>query len=395
MKICFICDEYPPVSHGGIGTVTKSLAEELVRQKHQVYVIGLIPISYGGKPQEEINGVHIWRVHHGIKFPFLSRNSLFYKALNKIFKSDFIALDKAWDKQNKLIENIVNKFKIDIIEFPDYRLAFSHLKIKSNLWPDIKIPKVVKFHGSLNYFNLEEKKDISLKEYNLEKELYKYSTHLVSVSSYTKEKMISYYNLNKPIQVIHNGLELVDLGSCDTKENFVVFSGTLLPKKGIIPLLKAWNKVCEHDKEVVLKIFGKGVKERFTRYINPKFKDKVLFLGHTSKPRLLNEYAKAKLAIFPSFAEAFALAPMESMMVGCPTIYSDTTSGNELQLDKEALLLINPHFEDQIANNIIKLLDNKDLRLKIGRRGKTLIREKFNISKIVNAHLEMFKKNIN
>ena len=391
MNICFICDEYPPVSHGGIGTVTKSIAEELVNQNHKVCVIGLLPKSYGGKAFEIVNKVKIWRVHHGVKVPLLSRSSLLYKALNKVLKIDFIGLDKAWLAHNKLIKKIVEENEIDIVEFPDYRLAFSHLKLKSNLWPEIKIPKIVKFHGSFNYFNIEASKDISNKEHFYEKELYRYSNQLVSVSHYTKNKMISYYNLNQPIEVLHNGLEIVSIQP-KAKENSVIFSGSLLPKKGIIPLLKAWNKVCEHNDKVVLKLYGKGVKERFTKYIYPKYKNRVLFLGHTTKNHLLEEYSKSLLAIFPSFAEAFALAPMESMMVGCPTIYSNTTSGSELQLDKEALFLIDPNFEEEISNLIIELIDNEPLRDKTGIKGKNLIVEQFSISKIVENHLELFNK---
>lgn len=391
MNICFVCDEYPPVSHGGIGTVTRSIAEELVKQGHKAYVIGVIPRSFCGEAYEVVNNVHIWRVHHGIKIPFLSRESLIYKALNKIFKTDFIGLDKAWKKHNELIQKIVEEHNIDIIEFPDYRLAYSHLKLKSNLWPNIQIPKIVKFHGSLNYFNMEAKKEISPKEYYYESELYEYSTQLVSVSSYTKKKMISYYDLERPIEVLYNGLEIVSLNS-RSKQNAVIFSGSLLPKKGIIPLLKAWNKVCEHDDDVVLKLYGKGVKERFTKYIKPEYKTRVKFLGHIMKSQLLDEYGKSKLAIFPSFAEAFALAPMESMMVGCPTIYSNATSGRELQLTPDSLILIDPHFENQIAESIIKLLENEDYRRLIGENGKQLISKHFNISKIVTDNLKIFDK---
>ena len=156
MKICFNCDEYPPVSHGGIGTVVKSLAEEMVDKGHEVFVVGILPRSFGGRSYEEINGVKIWRIKHGIKIPYLSRQSLLYKIINKIFDVDFWGLKKAWIDQNVLIENLVDQHGIEIIEFPDYRLAFSKKNLPKFLWPEINIPKVVKFHGSINYFNLEQ-----------------------------------------------------------------------------------------------------------------------------------------------------------------------------------------------------------------------------------------------
>lgn len=390
MNICFICDEYPPVSHGGIGTVTKSIAEELARQNHKVFVIGLLPVSFGGNTYEEINGVRIWRIHHGVKIPLLSRKNLLYKGINKILKTDFVGIEEAWTRHNKQIENIVKDFNIDVIEFPDFRFGFSYLNRKTNIWPEISIPKVVKFHGSINYFNFEANTNKSQKEYFYENELYKYASQLVSVSQYTKDKMKSYYNINKSIEVIHNGLELVNKEDTKEKEHFVIFSGSLVPKKGIIPLLKAWNNVCEKDNKVILKIYGKGVKERYLKYINSKNKHQVKFLGHTSKENLLTEYNNSKIAIFPSFAEAFALAPMESMMIGCPTIYSNTTSGSELLVEESALVLINPHNINEISSNILKLLNDDALRKSIGSKGKKLIKEKFNIEVVVSKHLKLF-----
>ena len=40
MNICFLCNEYPPATHGGIGRATRTLAQSLVESGHQVRVIG-------------------------------------------------------------------------------------------------------------------------------------------------------------------------------------------------------------------------------------------------------------------------------------------------------------------------------------------------------------------
>ena len=43
MNLLYYCSEYPPYKSGGIGTVTKIVAEELVRRGHNVSVIGYYP----------------------------------------------------------------------------------------------------------------------------------------------------------------------------------------------------------------------------------------------------------------------------------------------------------------------------------------------------------------
>ena len=43
MKLLYICNEYPPATHGGIGIVVKTLAEQLVQRGHTAIVVGYDP----------------------------------------------------------------------------------------------------------------------------------------------------------------------------------------------------------------------------------------------------------------------------------------------------------------------------------------------------------------
>src|SRR5579862_8993023 len=62
MKICFICGEYPPGSHGGIGTMTQVLGRALVQQGHEVRVIGACPEKYDAPDSEDDHGVQVLRL---------------------------------------------------------------------------------------------------------------------------------------------------------------------------------------------------------------------------------------------------------------------------------------------------------------------------------------------
>ena len=61
MRICFLCQGYPPAPHGGIGTFTQSLARAMVRAGHQTWVIGRYSRSHPAPAYEEDQGVHVWR----------------------------------------------------------------------------------------------------------------------------------------------------------------------------------------------------------------------------------------------------------------------------------------------------------------------------------------------
>src|SRR6266480_1622429 len=60
LHICFLCGEYPPGKHGGIGMLTRTLGRALVKEGHTVSVIGVYPISSVIRENDE--GVRIVRV---------------------------------------------------------------------------------------------------------------------------------------------------------------------------------------------------------------------------------------------------------------------------------------------------------------------------------------------
>jgi glycosyltransferase involved in cell wall biosynthesis len=397
LTICFICDEYPPISHGGIGTEIKLLAEELAKT-HRVYVVGISPKSFGGKDFEEINRVQVWRFKHGIKLPFIKRNSLIYKMLNKLLNLDYLGIKKTWIKHHEFIEKLNSQKSIDVIESTDFRFAFNHLPFDKNLnmWPNVKGLKVTKLHGSINFLRLEEKLSIDEKAYFFEKKLFQNSEKIISVSPYTTKKFKAYYNLNhNKIKTIFNGLYISKGNIFEARKNEVIFSGSLVKKKGIIELLKAWNLVCQVNKDVVLKIYGKGTKQKFFKYINNDFKKRVFFEGHVDRIELLQEYKKARLAIFPSHFETFGLAPVESMMMGCPTIGSKIFEKTWYTQNKDTpAMLIQDEFDiDSFAGLIIKVLDDEILRKNLSHAGISYVKNHFDIRNIAKMHVDFYSKN--
>lgn len=80
------------------------------------------------------------------------------------------------------------------------------------------------------------------------------------------------------------------------------------------------------------------------------------FHGHVERAELVAALQRAGLDVFPSSAEAFALAPLEAMAYGCPTIYSQRGSGPELIENGRDGLLIEPDQPHEIAGAIVRVL---------------------------------------
>ncbi|MDI9319170.1 MAG: glycosyltransferase family 4 protein [Phycisphaerales bacterium] len=391
MNILFICDEYPPGLSGGIGSITQSLAREMVQQGHQVYVVGLCSYEYGQRNYEEDNGVKIWRLRYG--FNFLSCSFL-YKIQRKIpnVLKSFLYGQRNFDEFVRFVEKIIESNKIDIIEQPDWNTFAYDIGVKHPLFPKLPVPIVLKLHGSHSYscHELQTKRN---KHYaNIDKQFFNNVTAVTSVSQYTADVNLELFGRKKSIITLYNSILLPNDKPCiPRKDNLVFFSGTLKETKGVFSLLKAWNLVKAKHRSAELILFGKGDIDVLKSLILPEYQSSVLFMGHQPREQLLSILEISSLAIFPSYIEAFSMAPLESMSKACPTIYTNRSSGREVIQDGINGFLVNPDDINSISEKILLLLNNADLRHTIGEAGKKAVAEKFEIKKSTKDHIEFYK----
>jgi len=103
-------------------------------------------------------------------------------------------------------------------------------------------------------------------------------------------------------------------------------------------------------------------------------------------------FESARAAVFPSYSEAFALAPMEAMAEGCPTIYTGRSSGRELIDDRENGLLVDPDQPQEIAAAIGSLLADDTLADRLGRAGRKTIEERFSPSGLLGRNIDFYSQ---
>jgi glycogen(starch) synthase len=390
MNILYICDEYPPGRHGGIGTAVQLLAREMVKQGHTVVVAGFYDWGYGGEDKLTDEGVLVYRFRRKLATRFLGNLKklpvrILYKALtvSGLFEWD---IRKSINLYNDFLLKLIEKYNIEIAEIPDYldyiRFCKSYLA-----FPELPIPTVVRLHGSYTYFEKEAGKDVPEFAWQMDHDLLEGATAVCSVSKYTAEKTALYLNYKKPMQVIYNGIDTDNFPAPVKKKPYkAVFTGTLIEKKGIYSLLQAWNIVHEKLNNAELWIYGKGPVEKLKAILSDKAIRSVFFKGHVPRQELLYSLADASLAVFPSFAETFGLAALEAMACGTAVIFTERTSGPEIINDEVNGILVDPANVQEIADNIIDLLDNVYKCEQIALAGKHRVNEKFNISHIAMQH---------
>ena len=157
MKICFVCGEYPPGPHGGVGTMTRVLARALVRSGHEVRVVGVYPPDYAALDFEDDLGVRVWRLRESaIRGGWLLARYELYRTVAE------------WARRGE----------VDLVEGPDSRGWFAG-------WPPLPVPVVQRSNGSYSYFAHELGRAIDQTTFRLERWSYRRASAWAAVSHYT------------------------------------------------------------------------------------------------------------------------------------------------------------------------------------------------------------------
>jgi glycosyltransferase involved in cell wall biosynthesis len=369
MRMCFVCSDYPPGPHGGIGTMTQLLARALVRRGAAVRVIGIYPPDYPADDLSDDLGVQVVRIRE-------RRHPLGWV----IARARLARIVARWARRRE----------VDLVEIPDWRGWAAG-------WPPLPVPVVARLNGSATYFAAERGISASRLTRGLERSSLRRADFVCSASQYTADRTRQVLSLseNQPaIPVLHNPVEVHDRPSYARKGQRVVFTGTLTEKKGVIPLVRAWLHVAAKAPAAELHLFGKdgGTREggsmeaRLRGMLPESTRRSVRFHGHVPRDHLLRVLATARVAVFPSYAEAFALAPLEAMACGCPTISSSRGSGPELIRDGVDGLLVDPDQPDEIAAAILRMLCQDELAEALGAAGRRRVVEEFSIEAMVDRN---------
>ncbi len=377
MHICFITHEYPKTGfpHGGLGSFVKTISQELIKNGIEVSVVG---INYENKnEQTSENGINIYR---------LKKNKI--KGLSWYLNSKAI---------NYKIAEIHKTNTIHIIEASELGLAFIN-KIKS-------IDYLIRLHGGHHFFAESEKRGINFWKGFQEKRSFKKADGFIAVSKYVKthtEKYLSYNN--KKVELIKNPINTNLFKPLNTSiiDHRIVFAGTVCEKKGIRQLVQAFGIVKEKFPKSTLEIYGRDWffpdGSSYVKMLQEKelpklgqFANDIIFHGAIDYNNIPNKYAEAEVCVFPSHIETQGLVAPEAMAMEKIVIFTKLGPGPETIINFETGLLCNPYNENDIAEKIIWVFENKLKAKKIGINAREFVIKKFCLDNIVNKNIDFYK----
>ncbi|HEX4941879.1 MAG TPA: glycosyltransferase family 1 protein [Actinomycetota bacterium] len=136
---------------------------------------------------------------------------------------------------------------------------------------------------------------------------------------------------------------------------YILFCGTLEPRKNLRRVLEAFRRLDRPDLDLVL-VGPRGWKEDLADGLR-KLEGRVRPLGFVPPEELSALYAGAAAFVYPSLAEGFGLPVLEAMAHGAPVVTSLGTATEEVAGD--AALLVDPLDVDAIAGALARILDDE------------------------------------
>lgn len=148
--------------------------------------------------------------------------------------------------------------------------------------------------------------------------------------------------------------------------NYILFVGTLEPRKNLAGLIKAWNDVKDEFNRTFLVIAGASGNV-FRQLQLPGVLERILFLGYVEDEDLPGIYSNAKALVLPSFEEGFGLPALEAMACGTPVVVSD--GGALPEVVGEAGMIFKLSEPGSLSSALRECLSNEQVHFSLKEKG--------------------------
>lgn len=169
----------------------------------------------------------------------------------------------------------------------------------------------------------------------------------------------------------------------------LLFLSNLLVDKGVLVLLDALKILKERGYSFVCNFVGGETAEidaaRFAEEVEKRgLNDMAVYLGKKYGAEKNEEYRKSDVFVFPSLNEAFPLVNLEAMEFKLPIVASEVGGVTAEIKNGENGFVCEPGNTDAFVESISKLLDDSDLRKKMGEDGYRRFTENFTLKSFEN-----------
>ena len=200
---------------------------------------------------------------------------------------------------------------------------------------------------------------------NLVDNSYRLPLNQIVIAKWLKEMMRDKFNQKSTL--IYNGIDFdefrykVEENRNKDKDLIISMMYHDLEWKGFKDGLSAFEIAKKKHPNLKLKLFGTKYEDNIPKYAE--------FYKMPSKDELNNIYNESDIFIFPSRSEGWGLTVIEAMACKCAVVGTNTGALSEIGINEINSLISEPNDVDSLANNIIKLIENSEIRKYISENG--------------------------
>jgi len=388
MKIALVCPaSLPATQFGGIVFLAVDLAQEISEMGHNVTIYTTdLDFSNGSNkfnkklPRIEkfekflINRTHVW---FSLKLFFVNTS------------------------MSKEIEND----KPDIIHTIGLR-SFQSI-IAWRVSKKLNIPLVVSDQGGLTTHPFLAESGFFLKIlYKIQDFFIKKiinDASVISVANEYEQKIFSSLNKKSRIEIIRNGVNLKKLVSkhnfkekYQINSNFILFVGRFSKSKGIETLINAFSIVKNKlkDSNIHLVIMGvdfgyQAEMEKLIKKLN--LSEEIKVIKNPPRDDVISAYGESEFLVLPSQWELSPLVPLESFAFKKPVISTNSHGIPYTVQNNKNGILVEPENSLELSNAIVKLLNDSELREKLGQSGYNFVNEECNCVSMAKNSLKLYE----
>jgi starch synthase len=397
MKVLFYTKEFPPYVYGGAGVVVEYLANELEKLME-------IDIKCFGDQESTSGNMHVKG------FPY--NNSVFEQSDNKL-KAVFNSLNTCLHMNAEILD-------ADVVHCHTWYAQFAGIVAKLCYG----VPLVITTHSlePLRPWKREQLGHGYEASSWIEKTAIEMADAVIAVSKETKEDVLKYFNVeNEKVKVIYNGINLneyvvtdktstLDKYGIDKNKPIVLFVGRITRQKGIIHLVNA-IKYIDSETQIVLCAGAPDTPEIAKEMEDSvdevkKTRENIIWIDEMlDKKSVIQLYSHADVFCCPSIYEPFGIINIEAMACNTAVVASAVGGIKEVVVDGETGILVpveqqkeapfepvNPDkFAKDLANGVNKLINNKELRDSMGKKGRKRVEDHFDWVAIAKQTKDLYQ----
>jgi len=164
-------------------------------------------------------------------------------------------------------------------------------------------------------------------------------------------------------------------------EVVIGFAGRLVPAKGLNYLFSALKQIQDKHPNIAFLVVGDGAQRIELETLAKELKVKTIFAGWQSD--MLPYYALMDIFVLPSLFEGLPNVILEAMAMKTPVIATDVGGNPDVLSNGENGFIVPARDVSKLAFALTKLVENDDMRAKIGMKNRQKVEKDFQWSRTV------------